>query len=167
MFGLFKKKTTEVPVNARSYMDEVREITEPSFQIAPFKMKRNEQYIGSSNAVLYIYKNNGRFGVVGASTGVKVAGVRFRIGGGQVATSKSWQAEQSGELHFTTDRVIFNGSNKNYSVQWSKVIAFSITSDGTEISFDRESGPDWLFKLAKPMSIEQMATVIMVEENKI
>ena len=167
MFGLFTK-SKEVPVEARGYMDDVREVTEPVFGEAPFKMKRGEQYIGSAFSTLYLWKNNGNVGAHGVTARVKIMkGVYYRVGAGQMGMQKSWVADQGGELHFTTDRIIFNGDNKNYSTPWHKVIGFTITSDGMEITIDRETGADWVFRLDAPMSVEEMATVIMVEENKI
>ena len=48
---------------------------------------------------------------------IKIAkGIYYRAGAGQVARGKSWQQDQVGELHFTTERLIFNGSNKNMSL---------------------------------------------------
>jgi hypothetical protein len=170
MFGFFKKDKTP-KVATETYTDQYRKINTPTFQDrtdAPFRLKKNEEYIGSQTATICLYKNDGRVAAHGLTASIKIApGIRYRAGAGRMAMGKSWQADQHGTLHFTTDRIIFDGDNKNFSVRWDKVIGLSHDIDGTQITIDRESGADWLFVLDSQLPLEQMATMVMVEENRI
>ena len=166
MFGLFKKSEPK-----ETYQDLISKFQKPVFQdktSAPFRLQKEEEYIGSTTATLCLYKNDGRIAGHGITARVKIAkGIYYRAGAGRVGMNKSWQADQSGVLHFTTNRVIFDGSNKNFSVKWEKVLGLGYTPDGLQLSIDRESGADWLFVLEQPMPADQFSTVCMVEENRI
>ena len=170
MFGFLTKKNK---VTKTTYADQIESVSDPVFQnrtSAPFRLKKDEQYIGSQSATLCLYKNDGRVGAHGLTASIKIAkGLRYRIGAGQVAMGKSWQADQQGTLHFTTDRIVFDGDNKNFSTRWDKVIGLRINAqgDGKQIKIDRETGADWVFILDNQFPVEQMATVVMVEENRI
>ncbi len=155
MFGLFKKKEPQP-----DYVDLVKLATPAEYKTAPFRMRKGEQYITSVNAGLFLYKSDGRIGGHGITGRIKIAkGIYYRAGAGRVATGKSWQQDQVGELHFTTERLIFNGSNKNMSVKWEKVIQLGANDDGTVITIDRESGPDWTFKLVEALPVEEFAAI--------
>jgi len=172
MFGFFTKNKTPKVATA-TYADQIQQVTDPVFQDrtdAPFRLKKNEEYIGSQSATLCLYKNDGRIGGHGITARVKIMkGVYYRVGTGRMAMGKSWQADQHGTLHFTTDRIVFDGDNKNFSVRWDKVIGFGFNGheDGCQIKVDRETGADWVFILDQQLPVEQMATVVMVEENRI
>jgi len=135
---------------------------------APFQLKRNEKYITGVNATINLWKNTGRGGYHGITVSIPIMkGVRYRAGGGRIGMEKAWVADQQGTLHFTTDRVVFNGNNKNFSVRWDKVIGLSTDSNGTAIVIDRESGNDWAFALHNQLPVSAMATIFTVEENRL
>lgn len=161
---LFKKKEKEV---VPTYLEQVETATPSEPKPAPFKMKKGEQYITSTPATLCLYKSDGRISGHGITARVKIMkGVYYRVGTGRVGMGKSWQADQSGELHFTTDRIIFDGSNKNLSTQWHKVINLGISTDGKQISIDRESGADWVFVVDQALPISEFKAIDNVFEGK-
>lgn len=155
---LFKKKEVE-PVGP-DYIEQLESAVPSEPKEAPFKMKKGEEYITSTPATLCLYKSDGRIGGHGVTARIKIMkGVYYRVGSGRVAMGKSWQADQSGVLHFTTDRIIFNGSNKNFSTQWHKVIELGLTPDGKQIRIDRESGADWMFALEEALPVSEFKAV--------
>jgi hypothetical protein len=116
---------------------------------APFKLKRGERYIGSVSAVMGTYKNDGRVAAHGVTVRVPIMkGVSYKVGAGRVAASKSWVYDQPGTLHFTSDRIVFNGVNTNSSVNLTKVIDITLGDvTGSKITIDRDTGKDWSFKV--------------------
>ena len=127
---------------------------------APFKLKKGERYIGSTSAVLGTYKSDGRISASGVTARIPIAkGVSFRMGSGRVSMGKSWVYDQPGTLHFTSERIIFNGVNTNSSVNLTKVIDITLGDRaGNTILIDRETGKDWSFKV-NTIPEETLATI--------
>lgn len=169
MFGFFKKDKKEPELPKERYIDKVLKITSVDIDDAdcPFKLKRNEEYIGSVGATLYLYKSDGNIAGAGITARIKIVkGIYFRAGAGKMVANKSWQPDQHGTLHITSDRIIFNGDNKNVNTRWNKVIEFTFDhDDGEQLEIGRESGPDWIFALDEALSPEQMAAALHYQQN--
>ena len=156
MFSFFAKKQPEL-----NYLNEVNKIDgiSPLYNEGPIKLKKSEKYIASSPAKLCLFKNDGRVGTYGLTGRIPLGkGLSFRMASGRVMMGKSWQVDQSGELHLTTDKIIFDGTNKNYSVPWSKVLKFAVTSDGLQIHIDRENGSDFIILLEEALPLRVFKT---------
>ncbi len=135
---------------------------------APFKLKKGEKYIAGVEAVLGTYKRDGNFQYGAMTARIKIAkGVHFRLGQGRVGMSKSWMYDQPGTLHLTTDRLIFNGVNKNTTLKWDKVIKVSCTDDGQQIYIDKESGSDLSFNLDSIIPESQFATAVAFQTGAV
>jgi len=157
MFNLFKKKE-KLP----SYIELVNQTTDVNVfkDSSPFRLKKDEKYIGCKPATLFLYKSDGRIAGHGVTARIKIAkGIYYRAGAGRVGSSKSWQPDQTGDLHFTSDRIIFNGSNKNFSVRWNKVLELQTEETGKQIKIDRETGADWLFQLGENFEHTEFRTI--------
>ena len=156
MFGFFAKKQPEL-----NYLVEVNKIDgiSPLYNEGPIKLKKGEKYIASSPAKLCLYKNDGRIGASGFTARIPICkGLSYRQHIGKITVGKSWQVDQIGELHLTTDKIIFDGTNKNYSVPWSKVLKFAVTSDGLQIHIDRENGSDFIILLEEALPLRVFKT---------
>ena len=172
MFGLFKKSTVTGPSYTEQVTAAADEIIATGKAVvdlnAPFRMKEGEHYIASVPATLGTYKNNGNFGAHGLTVSVKIAkGVRYRAGVGQMSMQKSWVFDQPGILHITSDRLVFNGINKNSSVNYTKVINMSIDNAKKILYVDRDTGADWAFKLDEFPEVDKMATAFLFQQGKI
>jgi hypothetical protein len=148
-------------------IDRIKETKVGSFEEStPFKLKRGEKYIGSVSAILGTYKNDGRVAAHGVTVRVPIMkGVSYRAGVGRVAASKSWIYDQPGVLHFTSERIVFNGVNTNSSVNLTKVIDISLgDATGDRIYIDRETGKDWSFKV-DIIPEEKLATLFVLHKG--
>lgn len=79
----------------------------------------------------------------GVSASIKIVkGVRYRIGSiaPQRVTQDVLTVVDSGSLHLTNKRVLVQGTRKNTSVNLTKVIHFTVYSDGLQIQ--KETGKD-------------------------
>ena len=134
----------------------------------PFKMKKDEKYLFGADAVLGTYKSDGRIAGHGVTARIKIAkGLYYRLGSGRVGMGKSWMYDEPGTLHFTTDRIIFNGSTKNYSVPMHKILDISLGEEGKEIYVDREAGADWSFRMPGIIPADKLATAILFQRGAI
>lgn len=135
---------------------------------APFKLKKGEKYIAGVEAVLGTFKNDGNFKYGAMTARIKIAkGVHFRLGQGRIGMNKSWVYDQPGTLHLTTDRLIFNGVNKNTTLKWDKVIKVSCTDDGQQIYIDKESGSDLSFNLDSIIPESKLATALAFQTGSV
>jgi|TARA_B110000902_G_C13863480_1_gene420032 hypothetical protein len=171
MFGLFKSKEVKQSYleQVQSEMDNIVDNGKVALDdLPPFRMKKGEHYIFSVDANLGTYKNNGNF-KYGALTGrIKIAkGISLRGGAGKMGMEKSWVFDQPGVLHVTTDRIVFNGINKNSSVNFTKVIDMTIDEDNNALFIDRESGSDWAFKMSDIPETNKMATAFLFQRGQI
>jgi hypothetical protein len=182
MFGLLKRGVKKIKqakaavdfknqyvdrVNAE--LDHIAETKKISVEAsAPFKMKKNEKYIASVGAVMGTYKRDGNFRY-GAMTGrIKIAkGIYFRLGQGRIGMSKSWVYDQPGTIHFTSERLIFDGVNQNTTLKWDKVMNIQVEKDGSTMYVDKMSGADLSFKLDEIMPEKDMATAIAFQKDMI
>lgn len=134
--------------------------------LAPFRMQKRELYIASVTARLGVYKADGRGGYYGTTVSIPIAkGVRFRMGSGRVYQNKSWQYTDQGELHFTTERLIYNGSTENLQIKWDKVLAITMNPTGSYLYIDRHTGKDVSFLLDEALSEREMATVLAYQQG--
>jgi hypothetical protein len=132
----------------------------------PFKMKKNEIFLFSVSATLGTYKRNGNVGYGGVAVRIPIAkGVSFRAGGGKMGMQKSWVFDQPGELHVTTDRIVFNGENKNTSVNFTKVIDMSIVDKQQVLYIDKETGADLAFALDSWPDVDNMASAFLAQRG--
>jgi hypothetical protein len=133
---------------------------------APFKLKKNERYIGSTQAILGTYKNDGRIAGHGVSVRIPIAkGVAYKVGGGRVGMAKSWVYDQRGILHFTSERIVFNGENTNSTTSLDKVIDITLgDAVGSSIMVDRETGKDWSFKVVQ-IPEDKLATLLACQKG--
>lgn len=166
MFGLFGKSyPKKVVATCHELLESGR--AEASSD-APFRLKKNEHYIFSVGATLGTYKNNGNFGYAALTGRVRIAkGVSFRVGGGKMGMQKSWVFDQPGQLHITTQRIVFDGINKNSSVPFTKMLDMAVDNSGKVLYVDRETGADWAFKLDEKPELKKMATAFLFQKGLI
>ena len=126
----------------------------------PFKLKKGELFIGSYDATLGVFKNNGNFAYGATTARIRIAkGLSFRLGAGKMGMEKSWVFDQPGTIHFTTQRMVFDGINTNTSVPYTKVIGLSLDASGKHLWVDRETGKDLCFKFDNQVPAEEMAKI--------
>lgn len=169
MFGLFGKSYPKKVVEVCHELLESGKAEASSD--APFRLKKDEHYIFSVGATLGTYKNNGNFGYAALTGRVKVAkGVSFRIGGGKMGMQKSWVFDQPGELHVTTQRIVFDGINKNSSILYTKMLDMVVDDSGKILYVDfspRRQGSDLAFKLNEKPELRKMATAFLFQKGLI
>ena len=167
MFNLFKK-ATETATNYREQLNsKLNNLQSGQIEVSfddepPFRLKKGEKYITSAKTVLGTYKRDGGIAFGALTTRIRLAkGIFFRGGAGQVGMSKSWVFDNPGVIHFTTDRIVFDGEVSNKTMQWHKVIGLSVSDDGTQLLVDRDNGADCLFAFDTPVAMEQMFTIAL------
>ena len=182
MFGLLKKGVNKIKQAKAEYdfknqyvervnaeLNNIAKSGKISVQAsAPFKLNRNEKYICSVGAVLGTYKRDGNF-TYGALTGrIKIAkGIHFRLGQGRIGMSKSWVYDQPGTIHFTSERLIFDGVDQNITLKWNKVMKIQMEKDGSLMYVDKMSGADLAFKLDQIIPEKDMATAFAFQSDMV
>jgi hypothetical protein len=84
-----------------------------------------------------------------------VQGLRWRasFGSGQIKPEMKWVFNEEGVLWFTNQRIIFDGSNKNVTIQVSKILNLGFANgDATLLYLDIENGKDAMFRFDQPMA---------------
>jgi len=162
MFGLFKKK----------YEDQVQEEYNKLTSLtvdndkSPIKLKKDEWYLGSMPVTMGTYKNNGNFGYGALTARLKIAkGIYARAGAGKMGLEKSWVYDHPGELHFTTQRIVFNGAYSNKTIPWSKVMEFATDSKIDKMLIGQETGKDLAFEIKEWLAPKIMASVCAVNNG--
>jgi hypothetical protein len=91
-----------------------------------------------------------------------VQGLRWRasFGSGQIKPEMKWVFNEEGVLWFTNQRIIFDGSNKNITIQLPKVLNLGFAnSDASLFYLDIENGKDAMFNLQTSFSTLEYALI--------
>lgn len=117
---------------------------------SPFYLQKNEQCSFTTSAQAFERRSRTRsVGYAGASVSIPIVrGVRFRIAQGRVQrqTEEYQHSFGTGTFCATNKRLIWNGPNKNISINLRKVIDFEPYTDGVQIV--KDSGKPVLFVFA-------------------
>ena len=131
----------------------------------PFRLKRNEVVLGASRARRGTHQATGRGKVRTQGFVVSVPivqGLRWRasFGSGQVKPEMKWVFNEEGVLWFTNQRIIFDGSNRNTTIQLSKVLNLGFANgDASLFYLDIENGKDAMFNLQSSLSTIEYALI--------
>jgi hypothetical protein len=131
----------------------------------PFRLKRNEVILGASSARRGTHQATGRGKVRTQGFVVSVPivqGLRWRasFGSGQIKPEMKWVFNEEGVLWFTNQRIIFDGSNKNVTIQVSKVLNLGFANgDASLFYLDIENGKDAMFNLQSSLSTIEYALI--------
>jgi hypothetical protein len=151
--------------DARKVNPEARLNVTIELENVPFRLKRNEVILGASRARRGTHQATGRGKVRTHGFVVSVPivqGLRWRasFGSGQIKPEMKWVFNEEGVLWFTNQRIIFDGSNKNITIQLPKVLNLGFAnSDASLFYLDIENGKDAMFNLQTSFSTLEYALI--------
>ena len=94
-------------------------------------------------------KRTGRYLTKGMSLSIPIVkGIRYRAGGGSIATEKSVQVTAVGRLLLTDKAIIFESAQTNERITWGQIANVTTKIEGFEIA--KRNGPLRTFIADKP-----------------
>ena len=97
------------------------------------------------------WKSTGRYSYGGASVSVPIAkGMRVRVGGGNIARERAFQATNQGRLLVTSKALAFEGRERNERWTWSQVADVEICKNGYVVHRRRGKPVTFTWGKAKP-----------------
>lgn len=114
-----------------------------------YRLVGKEKLLAVQNDAVRMEMKSTGYSTAGMSISIPIVkGVRFRVGGGNIQTKKSWQETAHGRLLVTDKAIVFESSLKNERITWTQVADIELLTDGYSIA--KRNGPPRNYKVASP-----------------